>query len=186
MGHSSVYDEDSGLVYVYGGQIGDRAVDDLLVYDPVTHYWSKRERYVPADKVTPSSLSFSFLVTWSQKLASPLSPPSLSLPLCLCHTRFNSLSLSLCSGPSASYLHTANLLWGQLMLVFGGSCFSSNLMIYNIGTACQTRTNRPPHPHLPHLSPQGVMNGTRLTTSVYLEMLDASVTWRLWTHPPAV
>ncbi|CAI8041271.1 Attractin [Geodia barretti] len=80
MGHSSVYDEDSGLVYVYGGQIGDRAVDDLLVYDPVTRYWSKRE-----------------------------------------------------SGPSASYLHTANLLWGQLMLVFGGSCFSSNLMIYNIG-----------------------------------------------------
>ena len=56
MGHSSVYDEDSGLVYVYGGQIGDRAVDDLLVYDPVTRYWSKRERYVPADKVTPSSL----------------------------------------------------------------------------------------------------------------------------------
>ena len=95
MGHSSVYDEDSGLVYVYGGQIGDRAVDDLLVYDPVTHHWSKRERYVPADKVTPSSLSFSFLVTWSQKLASPLSPPSLSLPLCLCHTRFNSLSVSL-------------------------------------------------------------------------------------------
>ena len=101
-------------------------------------------------------LSFSFLVTWSQKPASPLSPPSLSLPLCLCHTRFNSLSLSLCSGPSASYLHTANLLWGQLMLVFGGSCFSSNLMIYNIGTACQTRTNRPPpSPSSPPSLPTG-------------------------------
>ena len=45
MGHSSVYDEEgSGLVYVYGGQVGDRAVGELLVYDPVTHYWSRRQR----------------------------------------------------------------------------------------------------------------------------------------------
>ena len=44
MGHSSVYNRDSGLVYVYGGQWwrpGSRRqvdlTDKLLVYDPDTY-----------------------------------------------------------------------------------------------------------------------------------------------------
>ena len=44
MGHSSVYDSESGMVYVYGGQLGDSVSSDLLVYDPLAHHWSKRER----------------------------------------------------------------------------------------------------------------------------------------------
>ena len=44
MGHSSVYDEETGLVYVYGGHVRSNVSHDLLVYDPVTRYWSKRTR----------------------------------------------------------------------------------------------------------------------------------------------
>ena len=48
MGHSSVYDPESGLVYVYGGQrwrLGSSRqvdlTDELLVYDPFIHTWSQ-------------------------------------------------------------------------------------------------------------------------------------------------
>ena len=44
MGHSSVYDTETGLVYVYGGHIQSEVSDELLVYDPVAHSWSKRSR----------------------------------------------------------------------------------------------------------------------------------------------
>ena len=44
MGHSSVYDEQAGLVYVYGGHLFDGVSDELLVYDPVAHFWYRRNR----------------------------------------------------------------------------------------------------------------------------------------------
>ena len=58
---------------------------------------------------------------------------------CCVNLSFNPSSLSsfcVCSAPSSLYLHTADLLWGRVMLVFGGSgkeCFSDLLLVYNIG-----------------------------------------------------
>lgn len=44
MGHSSVYDTETGLVYVYGGHTQKEVSDELLVYDPVARSWFKRSR----------------------------------------------------------------------------------------------------------------------------------------------
>ena len=44
MGHSSVYDEQTGLVYVYGGHAHNAVSQELLIYDPLTHSWSRRNR----------------------------------------------------------------------------------------------------------------------------------------------
>ena len=41
-GHSSVYDMQTGLVYVYGGHTLGSERRDLLVYDPVERSWSGR------------------------------------------------------------------------------------------------------------------------------------------------
>ena len=47
MGHASVYNPETGLIYVEGGVIlkpddkGTETSSQLLTYNPVTHLWSK-------------------------------------------------------------------------------------------------------------------------------------------------
>ena len=77
MGHSSVYHEETGLIFVYGGQLGRGDADELLVYDPLEHHWSKRERYGDSDYLSlslPLSLSFSLSLSLSSTLTLVLSP----------------------------------------------------------------------------------------------------------------
>lgn len=47
MGHTSSYNRDEGLVYVYGGNIrgstGGMILDELLTFDPACYVWSSLE-----------------------------------------------------------------------------------------------------------------------------------------------
>jgi hypothetical protein len=47
MGHSSVYAEETGLIYVYGGRHFTSDSSELSSYDPICHVWtSLTPRYI--------------------------------------------------------------------------------------------------------------------------------------------
>ena len=107
MGHSSVYDERTGLVYVFGGHLSSGPSSELLIYDPVSRCWSKRSRLEHTHTLSLSSLSHTHTHTHTHthRLSLSLSlththlPPSLALDLPLPVDRPLSTSTPLsCSG----------------------------------------------------------------------------------------